>query len=617
MRDGNELIKELRGRSLSRREVLELLGMAGVAGSLGLEGEDAQQQQSIQKQKPLRRVISANNPLIIIMNGGMQMWKLLPLEFRPYCAVLLPGGADAMTGISRPPLFDDLEAAQAAAMPVMLSVQGDSADTINTPLETIAKAFEEFPNLIGCRSCELSCGPGFSASERSYLIDLIKLCGQYRALITWQEMGYPYQREHIYMEAGRDSELFLTLRENGDAVILTDKMNGWGKFYETRSLVLGMWAAGIVANWGFNAEDWWWFEHGYGPRFLPSKGRRGYARLHGKGVQVTKGWDWASTLSCPDIFYAQNVLVAMAGGATVYSFESAHAYGNQDQNGVYQLSPAWKNAIYPLLQAMLDYHLIPEREQVVARMKVAYQDSGAEGTELDSPGEQLYRPLYGARATDQEIMARGLSSELLPRSGRYYFLPVLPKLAPARARAQFPNIIRPHQFADAAAERAYFDKLYPAESSGGALVLRINHTWFITNPHENENLAEDFRFRLAMDGAQAELSGRLEPHSLLVVKEGKRQLFLQANNYLVNTHIWDEPRPEAFDKEHYLQQYVTNPDDKETRITLLQLKVPGRGKPLLTQVAQYGTVESKWDPASGILEMRLNHNGPVNLTVAL
>jgi hypothetical protein len=80
---------------------------------------------------------------------------------------------------------------------------------------------------------------------------------------------------------------------------------------------------------------------------------------------------------------------------------------------------------------------------VVAKMRVAYQDSGAQGTELDTPGEALYRPLYGARQTDEKILARDPSSEVIPRSGRYYFLPVLPKLAPEWARSRFPNIIRP------------------------------------------------------------------------------------------------------------------------------------------------------------------------------
>jgi Glycosyl hydrolase family 98 C-terminal domain len=444
------------------------------------------------------------------------------------------------------------------------------------------------------------------------------LCGHYRALINWQDMGYPYEREHIFMAAGRDRVLFNALLKNGDSVILTDKMNGWGKYFETMSLVLGMWASGIVAHWGFNAEDWWWFEQGYGKRFLPSKGRRGYARQHGKGFAVTKGRDFASAVSCPDIFYAQNLLWAIAGGATVYSFEMpSHAFASPDRKGVYRLTPAWKNAIYPLLKATLEGNLIPDREQAVAKMKVAYQDSGEQGTELDTPGEQLYRPLYGTCESDAKILSQDLSSALIPRSGRYYFLPVIPKLAPRRARARFPHIIRPHQFADGHAERAYFDKIYPAESSGQALALHINHVWFVTNWHENQNIAQDFSFRLAITGRPVELSGRLLPHSMILVTERPNYVSLLVNNYLVNTHIWDEPLPETFDAQHYLEDYVTSPDDNERRITTLQLVVLGEGTPVLSHETRHGSVQSKWDPASGKMQVVLEHNGPVDLTFSL
>jgi hypothetical protein len=64
---------------------------------------------------------------------------------------------------------------------------------------------------------------------------------------------------------------------------------------------------------------------------------------------------------------------------------------------------------------------------------------------------------------------------------------------------------------------------------------------------------------MGMGNLRVEVSGRLEPYSLLWVREEKRELLLQANNYLVNTHIWDGPHTEAFDIQRYLQNYVANP----------------------------------------------------------
>jgi hypothetical protein len=120
-----------------------------------------------------------------------------------------------------------------------------------------------------------------------------------------------------------------------------------------------------------------------------------------------------------------------------------------------------------------------------------------------------------------------------------------------------------------------------------------------------------------MNGRTVELSGRLEPHSMLFVIQRGRKLLLDANNYLVKTHIWDEPRPNVFDIQDYLQKYVTSPDDQERRTTTLEFAVPGEGTPSLAHVTQRGTVESGWDSESRKLVIRLDHNGPVNLTVTL
>lgn len=607
-------------QNLSRREVLELLGLAGTAiATPAIFGQDrlpAPTGPAASPVRQLRRVISARHPLFMVQQG-LDMWRLLPEDFRCHCAAeAYAGEHDRRAGSTQAEFFAGLAAAEKAGVPVVLAVQGDEGDGPPVRLDFIAKALDEFPNLIGCRSCELTCGPGFSASERSYLIELIHLCGEHGALVNWMEMGYPYERDHIFTIAGRDPELFHAIAKYGDCVILTDKNNGWGRFYETRSLVMGFWVAGVIANWGLNAEDWWWYEQGYGAPYTPSKGRRGYARWLSAGFAVTRGWEAASALSLPDILYAQNVLLAIAGGATVYSFEMpSHALAGRDANGKFHLTPAWRNAIYPLLKAAVDYDLIPTRQQVVERIKVAYQDSGAVGTELDAPGEDLYRPLYGGSTPDAVIMKNDLSPDLFPRTGRYYFLPVLPKLAPAASNSGVLRIIGPHQFADAASERAYFDKLYPPESSGTALVIHVNGTWFITNWHENQDIAQDFRFRPELPAAGAELSGTLAPHSLLLVKVDGQTLHLQANNYLVNTHIWDEPRPAAFDAARYLEHYVSNPDDRTKRTTELRILVERGGKPALTCFRESGTVQSTWNAGAQTLLLRLEHNGPVQLTV--
>lgn len=546
---------------LSRRQALAALGAAAL-------------------NRPVRRVIDAAHPLVIV-EGGLTMWGLLPESFRRHSAVMIHAGMEEH------PLFTELEQFQKANAPVFIAVQGDEADTVRTPLPLIARALDRFPALLGCRVCELSCGPGMTANERRNLIHLIRLCGSKHALLNWQDMGYPYQPGHVFLDAGRDPELFRALAENGPSVILTEKNNGWGKYHQTRSLVMGMWLSGVVSNWGLNAEDWWWYEQGYGDRFVPSRGRRGWARQLAAG----SNWEYGSAVSMPDILYGQNVLCAAAGGATVFSFESMHAYMHPDTQGRPRLTPAWTNVIYPLLETLFDKRLIPTQEQVRQRVRVAYTDT-KDSPELEGTGEALYRPLYGATQPDDAILAGKLSNSLFPRTGRYYYLPVIPRRAHGKP---FTQLIHPTA----------------AESTGGATAFDINNTWYIINPHENQNTPEDFAIPLP----SGQLSGRLEPHSLLLVAATAQRVTLQANNYIVKTHIWDEPRPAVFDGARYLTNYVTNPDDKDRRETRLTLKTTRR--PQLTWHSDRGTVQERWSPESATLRLTLRHNGPVHLEVDL
>jgi len=567
----------------------------------------------------MRHPISPERPLFILEQGGgipiQDLWHMTPEDFRPYCAVLLHA-PQSKSVTSWEPVWNNIRAAQDADIPVFLSVQGYEEDSSGCiPADELARLLQEFPNFIGIRSCELSCH-ALSDSQKSYLIDLMYLCGEFKAWLTWQDMGFFHlDKQHVFIQAGVDERLFNAILKNGEMVILTDKHNGRGKFFLTRASVLGMWASGITQQWGVNSEDWWWFEMGYGPRFTPSKGSRGYAKLHGKGPEATKGWDYASAISSPDILYAQYLLTCIAAGATFYSFETpSHAYVHGDRNGVFRMSPAWKNVIYPLFRMILEHNLIPKREEVLARMPVAYHVTELDGTEMDQPSEKLFRPLYGARASDEEIETLGLCLEFIPRTGRYFQLPVLPKLAPEWALSNFPNIIEPNQFATPEAQRQYFDEIFPAESSGEAMVMRVGKRWFISNTYENENISESFSFSLDINGSEVTLSGHLEPHSVLIVCQEDGDLILHANNYMVNTHIWDEPRPEKFDFEEYLRDYVTDPDDSQRRLTTLRITGVEKMPPSVKCSTENGEVKWAWNEENMMLDMQLQHNGPVDLT---
>ena len=88
MRNSRNHVKALLVRNLSRRNILELLGLAGTAAapaSFGIEAPVPQAQPPGKKARPLRRVISARHPLFMA-EEGLEMWRLLPEDFRTHCA---------------------------------------------------------------------------------------------------------------------------------------------------------------------------------------------------------------------------------------------------------------------------------------------------------------------------------------------------------------------------------------------------------------------------------------------------------------------------------------------------------------------------------------------------
>ena len=109
----------------------------------------------------MRRIISSEKPLFLIhqLDGisVRELWRLLPDDLRPYVAVQLdlpkPKGPESV-----PKLREKLKVAQATSIPVFFTVQTwrETSDTY-IPIEELDKMLSEFPNLVGLRSCELSC----------------------------------------------------------------------------------------------------------------------------------------------------------------------------------------------------------------------------------------------------------------------------------------------------------------------------------------------------------------------------------------------------------------------------------------------------------------------------
>jgi len=76
------------------------------------------------------------------------------------------------------------------------------------------------------------------------------------------------------------------------------------------------------------------------------------------------------------------------------------------------------------------------------------------------------------------------------------------------------------------AVRDIFDTAYPEEATGSAWVVPIGNKIFISNGHENSDIAQNFSIEIAGWGT---LSGIIQPHSYAILTATETEIWMMAN----------------------------------------------------------------------------------------
>jgi hypothetical protein len=165
--------------------------------------------------------------------------------------------------------------------------------------------------------------------------------------------------------------------------------------------------------------------------------------------------------------------------------------------------------------------------------------------------------------------------ELIPNTGRYHVIPILPYGVDAPPMAT----VAAEALTGAATVRHRFDAAYPAFYEGDAWVARVADSIFVMNTHENRDIAETFTIPLG-EGNVRQLSGKALPHWYLVAKRlhDGDGLWLQAN---------------ANHKGPYTDDRLTS------------LKVVCQRRPEILAEPADAVRRSDWE--NGILELELTH----------
>jgi len=561
----------------------------------------------------LRRPISRHAPLFLFnMYGGPEEVRsidaVLPADVRPYFAVqYVPPEPYDDSPAFRERVEAVAAAAEAAGLP--LFVQTEHCYTRNqAPMSYWSGLFERHGNLIGLVFAEISCTglqlTGLDADYMERMKATVETVAAHGAYFLWQDMGWdrpgPWERvPHVFVKAGSDEALYRTLREHAAPVLLMCKQHGDGRRLLGPAAALGWWTSCSVGHWGVNPEDWVWLEAGYRHLYRPSDGWRPLRE------------SWLPVFTYPDALFGMEWAIAAAGGATLFALEAPfHGFASLQ---LQRRTPAFDHVLLPLIRRILAEGMIPSRDEVRSRMRVAYRPRVPVTPELN--GDELFRGLYGPEEDDLY--------EWLPSTGRYGFLPVLPVLAGQEVTGLYPEVFDDEAYArelaDPAAKRAFFDARYPAEGEGDSWFVNAGAHVYVANPNENADVATTFAFPLRRFPGTT-LAGSLSPHTFGVVTEAPGGLRVHLSNYRIDAEadVWGNAERVEADPMGYVNEiYIPDPTDGALRRTVLRLRGIGAAPGLEISGREGFVHEAAFDPGAGLWTLTVDHNGPVDAALAL
>jgi hypothetical protein len=238
-----------------------------------------------------------------------------------------------------------------------------------------------------------------------------------------------------------------------------------------------------------------------------------------------------------------------------------------------KLTVGFTKSLLPLMEMVLQDNIIPSREQVLDKTKVAYHIDDMYAPEIAAWGNEFYRELYASKTPDRLYDENRSMFEWLPRSGRYFTIPMLPLLATKEMLDKFETVINSKfyaEFGSNTAKKRWFDEIYPAEYSGDAWVENVGDWWYIMNPRENK--PDSAEFSLKLKKSPLSIDGYLDHSGIVLIKE-EENIKIHLSNLCTNTDIiWDGTFGDSDNfsvKDYFEKSYLVNPDLSKRRITKL------------------------------------------------
>jgi hypothetical protein len=441
--------------------------------------------------KPLCIKISREHPLIIMMapalgrtspeNIGQEIvdawFHHYPDELKPYTTIHIEERVlDYDERMAR--FRDILDTVSEHDIPIVLQI-ADPDNQYTMPLDYVEQLLREYPVIKGLNLAEMDLEhySSFGAElkyklkpETAHLIDAIKLAAKYGRFtsIQIQKLRWP----HVLADEVQ-KPLLDTMREYHDYVFPQNECIE-PFFLVRQSAVLGLWLSDVVDHFGMEPQSWFWEGAGF-----QAPGR--YGPLY------------ESTLDVPPGFYRPLILINAMTGGTVYSFEPYWDLWNEVNGHI------GRDVIYPTMLELIRNRLIPSKEEVLTKTKVAYQMNYCKTLEEFHVNIDDVEPLAGKGLLSRAAYGlywRGQNYEIIPDISRYFFIPLLPWDAQDTIKDRFSSVLHSGEINSVEGYRLFLNHYYPPPDSGDAFVASIGKATYVIQTCENLYREQIYRIRV-------------------------------------------------------------------------------------------------------------------------
>ena len=435
---------------------------------------------------PLCVEIGPEHPLFIFQDAGgelsdaaayaqhvVQVWTSLPNDLKPLSTIQIDArGADAPARHQWYRIM--LLALQDADVPTVLRIADEDPRRV-FPLERVEDLIHEFTCIRGVQAAGLSFDEyyDFGADDPHgtpppvrWLVDAIDLAARYGRFIAIEldRIRWPRVMSNVWCAPLRDK-----MRACAPYVLPIAQCRGPHTIPQMSAL-MGAWLDGMTAQWGVGPDSRW-----YSDALFIAPGVSGVSEPPAK---------------MPPALYRAMILNGAMTGAAVYSFapDSDLWFGANAAD--------WNETIYRTLRDLLDLGLIVRQDLVKKKTRMAYELAPARTA---SEFHANLRDIDGV--LDSGFMMRGVygmehpgqAPELVPNTGRFFWIPLLPAGCASTAPGVFEAVVKPGAMASPEAWAELAGRYPQPDGEGTAFIAAAGRGIFVMHTAENRYETQTFR----------------------------------------------------------------------------------------------------------------------------